>query len=162
MPSSRHPPVNWGDACFFLPGGAVGRREPSWAKWNAGVIAMEHLSPETAIVLLAVSLVAGFIDAIAGGGALITIPALLAAGLPTASALATNKLQSAFGSFSASLNFIGKGHVSLGEMWLALAFAFVGASIGTILVQSLDPGFLRPPIPFCLSQVLPISPFHRG
>lgn len=79
-------------------------------------MAMEYLSPETAVILMGVSLVAGFIDAIAGGGGLLTIPALLAAGLPTASALATNKLQSPFGSFSASLNFIRKGYVSLGEM----------------------------------------------
>ncbi len=113
-------------------------------------MAMEYLSPETAVILMGVSLVAGFIDAIAGGGGLLTIPALLAAGLPTASALATNKLQSPFGSFSASLNFIRKGYVSLGEMWPAIACTFAGAALGAILVQSLDPGFLRSLIPFLL------------
>jgi uncharacterized protein len=111
---------------------------------------MEHLSLETAAIFWSVSIFAGFVDSIAGGGGLITIPALLAAGLPTTSALATNKLQGTFGSFSASLNFIRKGYVSLGELWLAIAFTFVGAAVGTILVQSLDPGFLRGAIPFLL------------
>ena len=55
----------------------------------------------TTLALLALSaLIAGFIDAIAGGGGLITLPALLAAGLTPAQALGTNKLQS---SFAASL-----------------------------------------------------------
>lgn len=111
---------------------------------------MEFLSPEVIVILMAVSLVAGFIDAIAGGGGMLTIPALLAAGLPTTAALATNKLQSSFGSFSASLNFIRKGYVSLQEIWLAMAFTFVGAALGAILVQSLDPGFLRALIPVLL------------
>jgi hypothetical protein len=111
---------------------------------------MEYLSPETAVILMGVSLAAGFIDAIAGGGGLLTIPALLAAGLPTTSALATNKLQSAFGSFSASLNFIRKGYVSFKEIWPAIAFTFMGAALGAILVQSLDPGFLRSLVPFLL------------
>ena len=112
---------------------------------------MEHLSPEIAAILFGVSLIAGFIDAIAGGGGLLTIPALLAAGLPTTSALATNKLQSTFGSLSASLNFIRKGYVSLKEIWLAIAFTFIGAALGAILVQSLDPGFLRSLVPFLLA-----------
>ncbi|VEI46355.1 permease [Actinobacillus equuli] len=52
--------------------------------------------------------IAGFIDAIAGGGGLLTIPALLAAGVPPAMALGTNKLQACGGSFSASLYLCAK------------------------------------------------------
>ena len=51
--------------------------------------------------LFGVATVAGFIDAIAGGGGLLTIPALLSTGLPPAVALGTNKLQACGGSFSA-------------------------------------------------------------
>lgn len=40
-----------------------------------------------------VAMLAGFIDSLAGGGGLLTIPALMAAGMPPAQALATNKLQ---------------------------------------------------------------------
>ena len=53
-------------------------------------------------LLTAVALVAGTVDAIAGGGGLLTLPALLASGLPPHLALGTNKGQSAFGSFAAS------------------------------------------------------------
>ena len=62
-----------------------------------------ELSLQILAILFVVACVAGFIDAIAGGGGLITIPALLMAGLPPAMALGTNKLQSCGGSFSASL-----------------------------------------------------------
>ena len=58
-------------------------------------------------MLFGVATVAGFIDAIAGGGGLLTIPALLSTGLPPAVALGTNKLQACGGSFSASLYFVG-------------------------------------------------------
>ncbi len=52
------------------------------------------LGPAVLGILFAVALLAGFIDSIAGGGGLLTVPALLAVGLPPAQALATNKLQS--------------------------------------------------------------------
>jgi hypothetical protein len=50
------------------------------------------------LLLVAVAFVAGFVDAIAGGGGLLTLPALLAAGLPPHLALGTNKGQSVWGS----------------------------------------------------------------
>ena len=52
---------------------------------------------------------AGFVDAIAGGGGLITVPVLLSAGLSPQAALATNKLQGTFGSGSATLHFARAG-----------------------------------------------------
>ncbi|MGL5553499.1 MAG: TSUP family transporter, partial [Plesiomonas shigelloides] len=58
------------------------------------------------LLLLAAASLAGFIDAIAGGGGLLTVPALLAAGLPPAMALGTNKLQGTAGSFSATWYFV--------------------------------------------------------
>ena len=56
-----------------------------------------------------VAMIAGFIDAIAGGGGLITLPALLLAGIPPVSAIATNKLQAAAATFSATVSFARKG-----------------------------------------------------
>src|SRR3989338_1602239 len=55
----------------------------------------------TLAILALVAFIAGFIDAIAGGGGLLTIPALLTAGLPPHLALGTNKLSSTFGSAAA-------------------------------------------------------------
>jgi hypothetical protein len=77
---------------------------------------MDAFTPDVIALLSLVALVAGFVDAIAGGGGLLTVPALLAAGLPPAQALATNKLQGSFGSLAAALHFLREGYVSLREM----------------------------------------------
>lgn len=58
-----------------------------------------ELTYELIMILFAVAVLAGFIDAMAGGGGLLTIPALMWAGLPPTAALATNKLQACGGSF---------------------------------------------------------------
>ena len=68
-------------------------------------------------ILFVVAFVAGFIDAIAGGGGLITIPALLMTGIPPAVALGTNKLQACGGSFSASLYFLRKRAVNFSAVF---------------------------------------------
>ncbi|MDC0609297.1 TSUP family transporter [Vibrio sp.] len=93
---------------------------------------------------------AGFIDAIAGGGGLITVPALLAAGVPPAQALATNKLQSSFGSFSATFYFVRTGLVSLKKLRLAIFCTFCGAATGAELVQTIDTSVLTSLIPILL------------
>lgn len=64
------------------------------------------VSPLLLGVLFFVAMLAGFIDSIAGGGGLLTIPALMAAGMSPANALATNKLQACGGSISATIYFI--------------------------------------------------------
>lgn len=99
-------------------------------------------------LLFTAATVAGFIDAIAGGGGLITIPALLSAGLPPAMALGTNKLQACGGSFSASLYFVRQKAVNLREIWLLILLTFIGAAIGTIIVQLIDIAFLKIALPF--------------
>ncbi|AQS37001.1 putative permease [Shewanella psychrophila] len=109
-----------------------------------------ELSYELIALLFGVAMLAGFIDAIAGGGGLITIPALMWAGLPPTAALATNKLQACGGSFFASLYFVRKGMVKLTEMKLAIACAFVGAALGTIAVQMIDTAFLETLLPFLI------------
>ena len=53
-------------------------------------------------ILFLTGLVAGWIDSIAGGGGLITVPVLLSLGMSPAEALGTNKLQATFGSASAT------------------------------------------------------------
>lgn len=64
-------------------------------------------------MLGAAAFAAGFVDSIAGGGGLITIPALLLAGMPPVEALGTNKLQGLFGSGSAMLAYAAGGHVDV-------------------------------------------------
>ncbi|WP_165312209.1 TSUP family transporter [Vibrio ziniensis] len=109
-----------------------------------------EVSFEVLAILFFVAGAAGFIDAMAGGGGLLTLPALLAAGVPPTQALATNKLQSSFGSFSASLYFVRRGIVNLKEMRLAILCTFIGAAIGAELVQQFDASLLTSLIPLLL------------
>ncbi len=86
---------------------------------------------------------AGFVDSIAGGGGIITLPALLAAGVPPHQALATNKLQSSFGSFTAITNYTRLGMVSPKELIEGVVFTFIGAALGAYTVQQFSAGFLE-------------------
>jgi uncharacterized membrane protein YfcA len=98
-------------------------------------------------------LLAGFVDSIAGGGGLITLPVLLGTGLPAPQALATNKLQATFGSASAAWNYSRMGTVSLRECKTGFACTVVGAAAGTFLVQRLDPQLLRRALPVLLTAI---------
>ncbi|MDA7848133.1 TSUP family transporter [Sulfurospirillum sp.] len=101
-------------------------------------------------IFLATGFLAGFVDSIAGGGGIIALPILLASGLPPHIALATNKLQSSFGSFTASLNYMQKGLVSFKEVYLGVIFTFIGASIGSYSILLIDVSILSKIIPFML------------
>jgi uncharacterized membrane protein YfcA len=86
--------------------------------------------PLTLSILAAVAFLAGFIDAIAGGGGLLTIPALLTAGVPPHLALGTNKLSSTFGSATASYTFY-KRKLFHPKKWRNARIATaIGAAIG--------------------------------
>lgn len=106
------------------------------------------------IIYLFTGFFAGFIDSVAGGGGLITVPVLLGTGLPPHLALGTNKFQSSFGSFSASFNFIRKGQVKLSECISGILFTLIGAATGTYLVRQINPEFLSLIIPFLLTGIL--------
>lgn len=112
-----------------------------------------EISVELLAILFSVALVAGFIDAIAGGGGLITIPALLMTGMSPALALGTNKLQACGGSFSASLYFIRKRAVNLSEVWLLIVLTFIGSAIGTLLIQQVDSSIIRKVLPFLMLAI---------
>lgn len=100
-----------------------------------------------------VGLAAGFIDTIAGGGGLLTVPSLLLAGLPTLAALATNKLQSSAGTLTASLTMIHKKQVKLRTVAAAFATSFVGSLAGCWLVQHIPPRHLDVVIPVVLAGI---------
>ncbi|NEV62862.1 TSUP family transporter [Thiorhodococcus minor] len=105
---------------------------------------------QTALLLLPVGLLAGLIDAMAGGGGLLSIPALLWAGLTPVQALATNKAQAVFGSGMATLQFMRRGHLERRGIALAIACTFAGSAAGAILVQQIDSAFLERLIPVLL------------
>lgn len=108
------------------------------------------LSTELIIALFFIAAAAGFIDAIAGGGGLLTIPALLFTGMTPVQAIATNKLQAIFGSFSATRFFIKEGLLHpWSQRWSILATA-LGAALGAISLQFISADILIRIMPFAL------------
>ncbi len=103
--------------------------------------------------LFAAGLVAGLIDSMAGGGGLITIPALLSIGMPPKTVLGTNKLQGTFGSGSAMLHFARAGTVNLQDCAAGVVWTALGAALGSTAVQTLNPDFLRHAIPLLLIAI---------
>ena len=95
----------------------------------------------------------GFIDAVAGGGGLIMLPALLFAGASPIQALATNKLQSVFGPAVATRNYARAGLVNWRDHKLSIAFAFIGASAGVLIVQAVEASVLALIVPLLLISV---------
>ena len=111
---------------------------------------MESISLEILALLFLAGIASGFVDSVAGGGGLISLPALLMAGLPPVAALATSKAQAMFGSFTAMLRYAKMGHVNMRDMKLPIVFTFLGSVSGTLLVQVLDPNLMMQVIPFLL------------
>ncbi|MGB1262718.1 MAG: sulfite exporter TauE/SafE family protein [Cognaticolwellia sp.] len=99
------------------------------------------------ITLCSVGFIAGLIDAIAGGGGMLTVPTLLTSGLPPHVALGTNKLAATFGSCTASFTFYRKKLFSPKFWRLSLVATAVGAILGTIIVNFLSVEFLDKYIP---------------
>jgi len=103
--------------------------------------------PHVLLILIAVAFVAGFIDAIAGGGGLLTIPALLMAGLPPHLVLGTNKLCATFGSATASLAFYRQGLFNPKQWRNGLLATGIGAVVGALLAQQLPAQWLNQMLP---------------
>ncbi len=111
--------------------------------------------------LAAVALVAGFIDAIAGGGGLLALPSLLLAGLDPVSALATNKLQGTFGTASATHRFWKQGLLKPREHVPQILAVFVGAMLGVLAVAHAPIRLLQaamPPLLVIIAIYFALSP----
>ena len=108
------------------------------------------LEPWVYPALTGIAFVTGFIDAIAGGGGLIMMPALLFAGVSPLQALATNKLQSMFGTGMALRNYWRSGLVEWRPNRLTVALVFIGAALGVVVVRSIETDLLALIIPVLL------------
>lgn len=105
---------------------------------------MIHITPFETVLLCFAAFCGGAVDAIAGGGGIITVPALLAVGLPPHNALATNKGQSVWGSAAAIVRYTRAGLIDWHEARWLMPLAFAGGMSGAFLVLRLAPGILRP------------------
>lgn len=89
-----------------------------------------ELTPMTFLIVCPLLFLAGFVDAIGGGGGLISLPAYLLAGLPMHQAIATNKLSSTCGTTLATGRFIRSGLVNWRLAVPTVLTAIAGSSIG--------------------------------
>ncbi|HMS96025.1 MAG TPA: TSUP family transporter [Tabrizicola sp.] len=99
---------------------------------------MFEVSTHLALILVLAAFCAGFVDSIAGGGGLISVPALLLVGASPVEALATNKLQGTFGAGTAMLAYARAGQVRPGEQ-LGMAASGAVAGAGGAMVAHLVP-----------------------
>ncbi len=108
------------------------------------------VEPLVALGLVLVAAAAGFVDSIAGGGGLLTVPALLAAGLPPTTALATNKAQSTFGALTAAVTYTRGGAVRPRDLLPPIGTVLVGSALGTLLLTRIDAARLEALLPWLL------------
>ena len=113
---------------------------------------MPVLAPDSFLLLVVAALAAGFVDAIAGGGGLITVPALALAGLDPVAAVATNKVQSSFGSGSALIAFACAGYLDRSAWPIPIA-CIAGGIAGAALLAHIPRDAVQIALPFVLIAV---------
>ena len=113
------------------------------------------LTPQMFLIICPLLFLAGLVDAIGGGGGLISLPAYLLAGVPVHNAIATNKLSSACGTTLTTLRFIRQGLVNWKIAVPTIVFAMLGSSLGANLSMKVDEGVMEN----ILFIVLPVVAF---
>lgn len=98
---------------------------------------------QTIILLCAAGFLAAFVDSIAGGGGLISVPAFMLSGLSPTYVLGTNKFCSSFASGASSSKFIKSGRVNFKLLKFLLPFTFIGAALGVKTVLSINEDILN-------------------
>lgn len=112
-----------------------------------------ELSFELLALLFVVAAIAGWVDALAGGGGLIVLPTLLLCGVPPVQALATNKCQGFVGTFTATMTLYFKNRLPTQGLFTLMAWTALGAMIGTFLIQTIDTQWLSWAVPVLLLLV---------
>jgi len=111
------------------------------------------IDPSTWVLLAGVALLAGFIDAIVGGGGMLTVPALLSLGLPPHLTLGTNKLAACFASGTAAYTYFKKQLFTPAFWKNSLYSTFLGALLGTVLVNFVSSQWLEKLLPIVIFVV---------
>lgn len=109
-----------------------------------------QITPEIILLLFVTSVVAGYLDTLAGGGGLITMPILILCGVSPLSALATNKLQGSAGTATATFMLFKKKRIKWSQVRFLMLSAFIGSVTGTIALQLIDIEMLEIVIPIVL------------
>jgi uncharacterized membrane protein YfcA len=117
----------------------------------------------TEIALLCVAaFFAAFVDSIAGGGGLISLPAFMITGISPHMALGTNKFSSTCASFTSSIKFAQSGKVDFKILKFLLPFTLVGAVMGTHTMLKINAGYLNSIVMVLLLFVSIYSVFSKN
>lgn len=116
----------------------------------------------TLLFLMGMGFTASFIDAVVGGGGLVSIPTLLWTGLPPLLALGTNKMASVMGAFTSFITFMRSGKVDLGLIKYLFPLSLLGSGAGVLTVRQIPPDFLRPLVLVLLIAVAIYSVFKKN
>lgn len=108
------------------------------------------------LIVCPLALVAGFVDAIAGGGGLISLPAFFMAGLPAHVAIATNKMSACMGTALATGRFIAQGLVNWRKVLPCVAVALAGSALGARLTLAIS----EEPLRWIMLVILPLTAFY--
>ncbi len=119
------------------------------------------MEPLVLALLFLAGFAGGFIDAIAGGGGLITVPALLATGMPPQVALGTNKLQASFGTILAVWRYARAGLMKTPWLWLAVTLSALASMGGALAVSVLSKDLLKQLMPWMLAAVAVYTALNR-
>lgn len=114
---------------------------------------MFEVLPHVVALLVLAAFLAGFVDSIAGGGGLISVPALLLAGASPIEALATNKLQGTFGAATATVSYARAGHVRLRDQAGMAALSALFGGLGALVAHLIPVAVLRVVMPVVLVAV---------
>lgn len=112
-----------------------------------------ELTLDLILILAAVAFLAGFVDSIAGGGGLLTVPALLILGMDPVTAIATNKLQGLFGVSASSLQYMKHGVTNFREMRWLMLIGGIASVLGAAFVTSLPTQHLKAALPLVLLAI---------
>lgn len=113
------------------------------------------------IFLLFMGVLSSFVDAVAGGGGLISLPALIYTGMPMAFVFGTNKLQSSIGTLMAVRSYYKAGYINLQTVYRGLIFGLIGAISGAVAVNYISNRFMAFIVPFLMLGVFLFNLFNK-
>lgn len=105
---------------------------------------------------------AGFIDAVAGGGGLISTPAYILAGLPMHNVFATNKVMSTVGTSVAASRYIKSGNIQWNTAIISSAFSFLGSLLGSQIALQIDQAVLKKAFIYALPFIAVFVLFNKN
>ncbi|MDO5718118.1 MAG: TSUP family transporter [Tissierellia bacterium] len=114
------------------------------------------------LFLLPAAFMAAFVDAVAGGGGIISIPSFMIAGFPTHIALGTNKFSMSTGTIISTYRYYKDGKVEFKLLKYLIPFSLIGSVLGVLLVLKLSTEFLQPMIMVLLIVVGIYSFFSKS